>query len=590
MSATIRKIRNKALTVFLCCVFYFVVSIPFIDYLRLSETTEVRPYCVLPFLLSLVYGFWGALGTAIGNIFSDLYYGGMDYRILPMGASFQIIYGYGGSLIWKHLRRGEQNIFRLDKVKKIAQYLIVVFIISAVLSLMVWMTLYSFYGLEIFGLGFISTLLNHLVFFVVLGIPFFVVYSYHLQKKNREILLEQLRQKNRSEDEVSSAGYLFSINEKFILYFVFISVVVAIFVSAIAYFFFSSYDLYDQTVLWGYVYLICGVTLYVCLCPTLLILNSVEEHISKPIEELSCIGQNFGDHDNINSEIQYIKSIVDRYTSYKSEIGELAFSFRIFSQKIDEYIQKLTSISKEQSKVATQLHIASDIQNGVLPEPIMIPEIDFYASMDPALEVGGDFYDYFRIGNDKFCFVVADVSDKGIPASLFMMISKTIIHKNLKDSQSPGTALIRANNELCQNNRAQMFVTVFCGILDLNTGLLKYASAGHDHPIISVNSGDFTIMKNKTGFVLGEIEDINYTESEIFLERGDTIFVYTDGVPEASNENNEMYGFDRTLEVLNLNRRKNMSEMCCSLKEDISTFKNSAKQFDDITVMAIRRN
>lgn len=576
MTAKLQRAWRYIFIILVCSIFYFISSIPFIDYLRLSETTEVRPYCILPFIFALVFRFPGAAGAAAGNILSDLYYGGIDCAVMALGFSFQIIYGYGGAVIWRFLRRNEDNIFRLDKVEKIVQYLCLVFAISMVLTMMVWSTLHSFYKLEMFGIGFFSTMMNHLIFFVVLGIPFFVGYSCHLQKKRA--MAEKMD------------TYLFSINEKFILFFVLISVIVALLVSAMAYIFLSHYKLYNQTTMWSYIYLISGATLYVCLWPTLIILRIVEKNISRPIEELSSIGQHFGERDDIKSEVEHIENIVENYTSHHSEIGELAVSFRTFSRKLNEYILKVTNFSNQQTKVATQLKIASDIQKGVLPEPLNLAQIDLYADMTPALEVGGDFYDYFMIGEHVLGFVVADVSDKGIPASMFMMVSKTIIQKNMKDGLSPGAALTKSNNELCQNNRTEMFVTVFCGTLNLETGALKYASAGHDHPILSLNSDKFTILKNKTGFVLGEIEDIKYTEKEMVLGSGDIIFVYTDGVPEATNENKEQFGFDRTLDVLNRNREKSMAEMCQALKEAINAFKGNAKPFDDITVMSIRRN
>ena len=212
MTINFSDLRHKIAVVFSCSLFYFAVSIPFIDYLRLSPTTEVRPYCVLPFILSLVYGFPGVLGTALGNIFSDIYYGGMDIRIMTMGACFQIIYGYGGALMWKYLRRRSNNIFRLDKIHKITQYLLLVVLLSLIVTFMVWLTLHFYYGLNVFGVGFNNTLMNHMIFFVVLGIPFFVGYSYHLQKKKLSLQPTDM-----------SNAYLFSLNEKFILFFVMIS-------------------------------------------------------------------------------------------------------------------------------------------------------------------------------------------------------------------------------------------------------------------------------------------------------------------------------------------------------------------------------
>ncbi|WP_019001753.1 PP2C family protein-serine/threonine phosphatase [Succinimonas amylolytica] len=578
MKIDFKWLRHQLLVVFACGLFYFALSVPFIDFLRLSETTEVRPYCVLPFFLSVVYGLPGAIGTAIGNVFSDMYYGGMDYRIYFLGFNFQLIYGYGGSCLWKYLRRRDSNIFRLDKVSKIAQYLLIILLMSIVITVMVWATLYSFYSLPFFGVGFLSTLLNHLIFFIVPGIPFFVIYSYYLQKNNP------------AARPADGKTYLFTLTEKFILFFLLISLIISLIVSAGAYIFFTSYNLYDQTTMWSYIYIISGITLYVCLWPTLIVLRNVENQISSPIEDMAAIGRHFGELNDIGAEIKMIKSVTEQYVVFNSEVGTMAKSFQTMSHKIEEYILKLTTISKEQTRVATQLNIARDIQNGVFPDPLTFPEADFHAAIRPALQVGGDFYDYFRIGENKVGFVIADVSGKGIPASLFMMISKIIIQQNLENGLTPGQALTKSNNEICRNNRADMFVTVFCARLDLKTGVLEYSSAGHDHPIVSINNGDFTILQNKTGFVLGEIEDVSYTDAALQLNRGDIVFVYTDGVPEAVNNDNEQFGFERMVSSLNASRDKSMKELCENMGKAIDDFSGEAQQFDDITMLAIRKN
>ena len=578
MNFDYRQLRHQLLVIFACGLFYFSLSLPFIDFFRLSETTEVRPYCVLPFFLSLIFGLPGAIGTAIGNIFSDMYYGGMDYKIFILGFSFQIIYGYGGARLWKFMRRRENNIFRLDKVSKIAQYLLIILLMSTVITVMVWTTLNRLYDLPFFGLGFLSTLLNHLIFFVIIGIPFFVGYSCYLQKNNL------------AAHPADGKTYLFSLTEKFILFFLLISLIISLIVSAGSYVFFTSYNLYDQTTMWSYIYIISGIVLYVCLWPTLIVLRNVENQISSPIEDLAAIGRDFGELNNIGDEINRINSVTGQYVVFNSEVGTLAKSFQTLSHKLEEYIMKLTAISQEQTRVATQLNIAREIQNGVFPEPQKFREVDFYAATRPALQVGGDFYDYFRIGENKVGFVIADVSGKGIPASLFMMVSKIIIQKNLEDGLTPGQALTKSNNEICRNNRADMFVTVFCARLDLTTGILEYSSAGHDHPIVSVNNEDFTILENKTGFVLGEIEDVRYTDAALALNPGDIVFVYTDGIPEAVNENNEQFGFERTVLSLNDSRGKSMKDLCETLVKSIDAFRGDAKQFDDITMLAIRKN
>ena len=314
MKEKIAGLGSKIIIIAVTALIYFLSSIPFIEYLRLSETTEVRPYCVLPFLLSLVFGLPGALGTAIGNIFSDMYYGGMDYKIYTLGFSFQLIYGYGGALVWKYLRRNDSNIFRLDTVRKLAQYLILVLFDSVIISVMVWLTLHICYNLDFYGIGFVSTFLNHLIFFVLLGIPFFTAYSRYLQKKEMN-------------EKGVKATYLFSLNEKFILYLLLISSITALIISAFALMFFRSYAMYDNTVMWSYVFLVSGSTLYLFLWPGLFLLYFVEAYISKPLEEMALIGNNFGRKDNIQEEVAEIKATVGQYEKYHSEVGALARSF-----------------------------------------------------------------------------------------------------------------------------------------------------------------------------------------------------------------------------------------------------------------------
>ncbi|MBQ8708877.1 MAG: serine/threonine-protein phosphatase [Succinivibrionaceae bacterium] len=573
-----RSARGRLITIALCCLVYFLASVPFIDNLRLSETTEVRPYCVLPFLLSLVLGFPGTLGSALGNILSDLYYGGMDGVVIALGFCFQLVYGYGGALIWRFLRRRDRNIFRLDKVVKIIQYLLLTALMALVVALLVSATLHLYYSSQFLGPVFSNTLLNNMIFLAVLGIPFFAFRSYHIQKK-------------RISERPDEGGYLLSSSERYILYFVLNSVIVSLVCSVLVYIDFSSSDhQFDQITVWSCVYQSCALILYLSLLPTLMVLRSVEKNIAEPIEKLSAVGRNFGGHENMESEISCIENTAAIYTSDKSEIGQLAGSFRQLSSKLGEYIRKLTDVSREQARVATELNIATDIQNGALPEPEETDGIDLHAFMKTALEVGGDFYDHFRIGDRHLGFVIADVSGKGIPASLFMMISKILIQKNMMDGLSPKDALMRSNNELIRNNRAEMFVTVLCGILDLETGVLRYSSAGHDHPAVSFKSSDFRLLKTRPEFVLGAIENTKYTEHEVTLEKGDVFFVYTDGVPEATNEKDEQYGLDMMLRVLSQNRQKNMKELCAAMMKDLDRHRGQASQFDDITMVAIRRN
>ena len=238
-----------------------------------------------------------------------------------------------------------------------------------------------------------------------------------------------------------------------------------------------------------------------------------------------------------------------------NEIGELASDVIELTEEIDDYLVKMSRITAEKERIGTELELAKQIQFSMLPH-IFPPfpdrgEIDLYALMDPAREVGGDFYDYFMTDDDHLCLVIADVSGKGIPAALFMMISRIIIKSCAMLVQSPGEILERANNSICEDNMTDMFVTTWIGILELSTGILRTANAGHEYPAIRHADGDFELIKDAHGFVIGGMEDLKYAEQEILLEPGSAVFVYTDGVPEATDQFGNMFGTKRMLGALN---------------------------------------
>jgi len=208
--------------------------------------------------------------------------------------------------------------------------------------------------------------------------------------------------------------------------------------------------------------------------------------------------------------------------------------------------------------------------------------------MDPAREVGGDFYDLFFVDADKIALVIADVSGKGIPAALFMMRSKTAIRSLAEGGRYPAEVFSRVNEELCENNDINMFVTVWMGIIDLNTGVMTCANAGHEYPALQREGGTFELFKEKHSPPLGTMEELNFTEYAVRLEPGDVLYVYTDGVPESINTDQEQYGIDRMLSILSANRNASMSELLSDVREDMKFFVGNAEQFDDITMMGFR--
>ena len=238
----------------------------------------------------------------------------------------------------------------------------------------------------------------------------------------------------------------------------------------------------------------------------------------------------------------------------------------------------------------TELAMATQIQESSLPS-VFPPfperrEFDIYASMDPAKEVGGDFYDFFLLDEDRLGIVIADVSGKGIPAALFMMISKTILQNCANLGVGPAEILARTNRALCADNDADMFVTAWVGILELSTGRMVCANAGHEYPSLCRN-GKFELVKDQHGFVLGYMEDSDYTEYELKLDPGDRLFLYTDGVPEAATRGRELFGTDRMLEALNKSREAGLKDVLKSVRDAVDAFVGGAEQFDDMTMLCL---
>lgn len=273
------------------------------------------------------------------------------------------------------------------------------------------------------------------------------------------------------------------------------------------------------------------------------------------------------------------------------EIGDLAVTFNSMTANLRHYIADLTNITAEKERIGAELNVAAHIQESMLPCIFPAfperPEFDIYAKMAPAKEVGGDFYDFFLIDDDRLAIVMADVSGKGVPAALFMVIAKTLIKNAAQTGLPPHAVLEKVNQQLCENNEEDMFVTVWLGILEISTGRLAAANAGHEYPALKRHNQQFELYQDKHGFVVGGIDSSRYREYELQLEPGDTLFLYTDGVTEATNSANELYGTDRLINALN-DKEVYGKELLTNVKRDIDAFVGEAPQFDDITMLSIK--
>ncbi len=273
------------------------------------------------------------------------------------------------------------------------------------------------------------------------------------------------------------------------------------------------------------------------------------------------------------------------------EIEKLTASIKKMEEEINRYLSDLKDITAERERISAELNIAREIQSSMLPRKFPERrEFDIYATMTPAKEVGGDFYDFLFVDENQLAIVMADVSGKGVPAAMFMMISKTLIKSAAQAGLSPKAVLEKVNNQLCESNEAEMFVTVWLGVLDIRTGKLRCANAGHEYPALRRRGGEFELYYDTHGFVLAGMEDMKYQEYELQLFAGDTIFVYTDGVTEATNAQHELYGTDGMLQVLNENKQICGKELLDVVHMGIHRFVGNAPQFDDITMLTLTIN
>ena len=285
-----------------------------------------------------------------------------------------------------------------------------------------------------------------------------------------------------------------------------------------------------------------------------------------------------------------VKADLSRVNS-KNEIGELTKDIIELTEEIDNYVDEIETITSEKQRIESELDMARRIQLSMMPNlfPPFPERKEFYlhAYVDPAREVGGDFYDYFFIDDDHLCLVIADVSGKGVPAALFMMAAKIILKSSAMQGKSPAEILTATNRAICENNPQDMFVTVWLGVLELSTGNLTAVNAGHEYPAVKRADGRFEVIKTKHNLFIGGMDDVTYKEYELNLKPGDKIFVYTDGLPEATDSAGEMLGMDRMTDALNEYLDEKPRPLIEGMRESVNKFVKDAEQFDDITMMCL---
>ena len=303
-----------------------------------------------------------------------------------------------------------------------------------------------------------------------------------------------------------------------------------------------------------------------------------------PIRKVSFEATRFAHENKKGKELGHISSF--------EEIANLARSIDTMETDMVNYIENLTAVTAEKERIGTELSLASAIQTSSIPNTFPAfpnrTDFDIYASMDPAKEVGGDFYNFFLIDDDHLAMVIGDVSGKGIPAALFMMVSNILTSVRTQTGGTPARILEFVNEKICERNKLDMFVSIWLGILELSTGKLVASNAGHEYPAIMHAGGSFELFRDRHGLVVGGMEGATYKDYEIQLSPGDKLFVYTDGVPEATDAENKMFGTDRMLAALNLEPDAGPEKVLGNVRSAVDAFVKDAQQFDDLTMLCMQ--
>ncbi|MCL2696117.1 MAG: SpoIIE family protein phosphatase [Clostridiales bacterium] len=566
---------KKFRTILFTAVIFFAATMPFRSLFDVLGITEMRPASALPPVFGLLLGWPGALGCAIGNLAADLV-SGYDPLLCALGFPAQFIYGAVPWLVWTVIQRrnaAEPQVFKLHNVKNVIRYIVLMLANSALIAFVLGALMQGFAISPLLSTATLLLFLNNFVFCMVLGIPL-VIFLSKTQEHTRGLTL----------------------NERLVLVFLLMGVLCAGLIGLFAYLELHGI-MTDPLAMWNRIYVYMAIALAVSNGVALAALAYAEKKVTVPIESIADLAHDYVGGKGANVEKTdgaLIAAACEKFSQNHNETGLLAGAFGKMVLDLETYIKQLTRATAEKERIGAELAIAAQIQTSMLPcARAPFPdrtEFDISAAMQPAREVGGDFYDFFLIGEDILAVVIADVSGKGIPAALFMVVAKTLIKNIALMGRSPSQVFAAVNPILCENNDAGMFVTAFMAYINLKSGKCAYVNAGHNPPLVKSGGGDFAPLAAKPSFVLAGMEGTRYAEHEIRLKVGDVLYLYTDGVTEAMNKQGNLFTEPRLLEKANQYKDSPAKELLAALKVEIDTFANGVEQADDITMLALRIN
>ena len=635
---------------FISAAVFLAVAQPFKIFASLLPgVTEIRPVNVVPPVLGILFGLPAAVGVAVGELVSDILFGSNAF-ICITGLIANFLYTYLPYRMWytEFNPKGRAAPPNLSSMKDVLKFIVIMFMNSLLVTILL-MLIFETAGFGPSGDTAPLLFFNNFDFSMILGVPLLSILANskivpQIPKKKEKtdkrtvflritsvlpyiisavgivyfclskfggigakpelalvfmivftllLIIYVLRPFTLEIDVMVKKKLRFSIKAKVTVGFLITAVVFIAFVFSSTYGSVTMNGEIERLALVNHIYLVVGIAINIIFGITILALWYVESKITTPIEMISKLVDEFAGQDHLGeNDNQKLKEMCNSIqANTKDEIGELAHDFNRMMGDIESYVMNIRTVTAEKERIGAELSIATQIQANMLP--CIFPafpernEFDIYATMNPAKEVGGDFYDFFMVDDRHLAIVMADVSGKGVPAALFMVIGKTLIKDHTQPGKDLGEVFTEVNELLCESNSEGLFITAFEGVLDLSSGEFRYVNAGHEIPYICKNGGKFEPYKVKAGFVLAGMEGMRYKCGEITLDVGDKLFQYTDGVTEATNADNELYGMERLTAFLGKNSELTPTELLPKIKEDIDRFVGEAPQFDDITMLCL---
>lgn len=565
---------------------YFVVLEAFLNIDVLNGETQVRPAAGMSPVLGLFFGWPGILGCACANIVSDFVHETTDPAQLALYACIQVVYNALPYVIWYAARRNSAFPYpRLDTVAKIGAYL-VLSVLDALVITALLMPLEEdvMQALNIHAVR----ALNNAIFLVYVGMPLLVVLERSplvpraFRRVEERAPYDHRPRMNLTQRLLVGTTLLFAI-------------VLAVFI-AIGY---GSYFVdgsivtpHDLAELISSIYVMTSI-LTVCLyVPIIAVLRHLETHYTRPLETLTDASRDFVAQvarcQAAGTPLSATR-LDERGLKLKHEMADLFAATDTMRADIVRYVDELGAVMAERERTAAELDIAARIQNGAVPHDftsfVERYHLDVAAVLDPAREVGGDFYDVFDAGEHRVGFVIADVSGKGVPAALFMMRALAEIKEQMLANEDVGAAFTAANQRLCEHNDAMLFVTAFACVLDVSTGQLTYANAGHNPPWLR-HATSHQWLPCKPGLVMGALDVASYRSAALELQPGDGLFLYTDGVTEAMDKDEGLFGNDRLQDALFEVAGTGAASAVEHVRARVDEFAAGAPQADDITMLS----